>query len=387
MNLLGNLLEQSLIEVLGWALIHFIWQGTLVALFLAGLLWMLRACSSNVRYAIACAAMLLMLVLPPATMAIISFSTSEKKNGELRPVFIAQPDPQPLSDSVDTRIPSAIETSTPQQRPFIRPESLDPLFPWMILIWLLGVVFFSLRIICGWLYTQRLKSYGASELGNRWEQTVLRLCAHLQVMRPVRLLVSTIVGVPSAIGWLRPVILIPVSALTGLSPQQLEAIIAHELAHIRRYDYLINLLQALIETLLFYHPAVWWVSRRIRQEREHCCDDLAVAVCGDVLSYARALLEMEQLRSAGTQMAMAANGGLVMHRIQRLLGLQTPQTDSFTGPVAGIILLIGLVSMGVGAQSLFPPADKGADKQTLNERKLNVEHLNQIETVMNVGQL
>src|SRR5262245_22229520 len=136
MNMPGNLLEQSLIEALGWALIHFIWQGALVALLLAGLLWMLRACSSNVRYAIACAALLLMLVLPPATMAIISFSTAQKKNGELLPLLIAQPDPQPLPDSVDSRIPLAIEASTPQQRPFIRPESLDPLFPWMIIFWL-----------------------------------------------------------------------------------------------------------------------------------------------------------------------------------------------------------------------------------------------------------
>jgi beta-lactamase regulating signal transducer with metallopeptidase domain len=133
---------------------------------------------------------------------------------------------------------------------------------------------------------------------------------------------------------------LPVGALTGLTTQQLKTIIAHELAHIRRHDYLINLLQAMIETLLFYHPAVWWVSRRIRQEREHCCDDLAVAMCGDALTYARALLEMERLRSAGPQLAVAANGGLLMDRIQRLVSGQPQQTNRFTGLGASIIALI-----------------------------------------------
>jgi HEAT repeat protein len=187
-------------------------------------------------------------------------------------------------------------------------------------------------------------------------------------MRPVLLLESALVRVPTVIGWLRPFILLPVGALTGLTTRQLEAIIAHELAHIRRHDYLINLLQAVVETLLFYHPAVWWVSRRIRQEREHCCDDLAVAVCGDPLIYARALLEMEQLRAAGPQLAMAANGGLLMNRIQRLVGAQTPHTNRFSGLFAGVIALTTLVSVGTGAQILLQTSS-GADRQVVSTQK------------------
>jgi HEAT repeat protein len=160
------------------------------------------------------------------------------------------------------------------------------------------------------------------------------------------------------VGWLRPVILLPASALTGLTPQQLEAIIAHELAHIRRHDYLINLLQAVIETLLFYHPAVWWVSRQIRQEREHCCDDLAVAVCGDSLTYARALLEMEQLRAAGPQLAMAVNGGSLMNRIQRLVGAQPKHANRFGGLFAGVITLTTLISAVAGAQILLQSSSR-----------------------------
>src|SRR5206468_7636590 len=130
----------------------------------------------------------------------------------------------------------------------------------------------------------------------------------LGVAGAVRVLASAMARVPSTVGWHRPVILLPVSALTALTPGQIEMIVAHELAHIRRRDYLVNLMQTAIEILLFYHPAVWWLSREIRQEREHCCDDVAVAICGDPLVYARALTEIEALRSSPPQLAMAAGG-------------------------------------------------------------------------------
>ena len=142
-----------------------------------------------------------------------------------------------------------------------------------------------------------MKSHGAPPAPERaGRHGVARLTRRLHIGRAVRLLESTLVDVPTVIGWLKPVVLLPASALAGLSPHQLEAILAHELAHIRRHDYLVNLLQTLVETLLFYHPAVWWLSRRIRAERENCCDDLAVSLCGDPVAYAAALAELEGLR-------------------------------------------------------------------------------------------
>jgi len=160
-----------------------------------------------------------------------------------------------------------------------------------------------------------------------------------------------LVEVPTVIGWLRPVILLPASALTGLSAEQLEALLAHELAHIRRYDYLINLLQTTIETLFFYHPAVWWVSAQVRQEREHCCDDLPVAACGDVLTYARALTALEQLRGSEPQLAVAASGGSLLVRIQRLLRGRAPALYGFESGLAGFIALATIFILLVGAQS------------------------------------
>src|SRR5262249_14885539 len=360
MKTVETLLAEPLVIALGWALIHFMWQGTLVALLLAGLLKVSPRGASRARYAAACIAMLLMSMLPLTTVA-IKLSTAGNLTDGSPSLITAHSVSKLITAEIETPVATIqpdISRVPPQPWPSVRAASIFSLLPWTIRLWLLGVVFFSLRLICGWLYTERLRTRGVRLLEGQWQQALERLCFQLRVTRPIRLLESTLVGVPTAIGWLRPIILLPVSSLAGLSPQQLEAIIAHELAHIRRHDYLINLLQALIETLLFYHPAVWWVSGQIRQEREYCCDDLAVAVCGDPYIYARALFEMEQIRAAGPQLAVAANGGLLMNRIERLVGVQEQQANRFTGLVAGLIVLTTVASIGVCAQILLPASKK-----------------------------
>ena len=149
--------------------------------------------------------------------------------------------------------------------------------------WLLGVVFFSARLTrsCWWVRSIRTRDNEPVEAA--WLETLDDLRRRLGVSRPVRLLKSALVEVPTVIGWFRPVILLPAATLSGLTPGQLEAILAHELAHVRRLDYLVNAFQCLVETLMFYHPVAWWISRCIREERENCCDDLVIEVCGDRL--------------------------------------------------------------------------------------------------------
>src|SRR5437773_6836113 len=191
--------------------------------------------------------------------------------------------------------------------------------PWFVLLWFGGVLVMSLRLASGWLAVRRLWTTGTHPVPEGCEEALGRLVRRLRVTRPVRVLESAVVQVPAVIGWLRPVVLLPASALTGLTPLQLDALLAHELAHVRRYDYLVNLLQSAIETLLFYHPAVWWVSRRVRDEREHCCDDVAVAACGDAHFYATALLGMERLRNPKPALSMAAAGGSLVERVPRLM--------------------------------------------------------------------
>ena len=168
-----------------------------------------------------------------------------------------------------------------------------PLLPWVVAVWLAGAMVFWLRLIGGWIFAERLRSSLVRPAPREWQQALDRLKNRIRVSRPVRLLVSSLVQAPAVVGWLRPVVLVPVGALAGLPPEQIEALLLHELAHIRRHDYLVNIVQSAIEALLFYHPAVWWVSGHIRAERELCCDDMAVSVSGDAVTYARALAELE----------------------------------------------------------------------------------------------
>jgi hypothetical protein len=211
---------------------------------------------------------------------------------------------------------------------------------------------------------QRMRTHDVRPAAPSWEQTLARLARQLHITRAVALAESTRVDVPTVIGWLSPLVLLPVSAIAALSPAQLEAILAHELAHIRRHDYLVNLLQTLVETLLFYHPAVWWVSRRIRIEREHCCDDLAVTLCGDPVAYVNALADLESLRSTAApfrradHIAMAATGGSLLHRVRRLLG--TPESHSVRAPIglaasAAALLVAGIT---VGASGRTQPVEQ-----------------------------
>jgi uncharacterized protein (TIGR03435 family) len=155
------------------------------------------------------------------------------------------------------------------------------------------------------------------------------------------------------VGWLRPVVLLPVGVLAGLSVEQVEAVLVHELAHIRRHDYLVNIMQSMAEAFLFYHPAVWWISGHIRAERELCCDDSAVSVAGDAANYARTLAELASLQSVRPGVAMAVTGGSLTQRIARLLG--QPETPPSTLPIAVVTLALIVCAATWGfAQSVAP---------------------------------
>ena len=211
----------------------------------------------------------------------------------------------------------------------------------------------SIRLLAGWKSAGRLAVLGTSPARPEIAALAERLCRRLAISAPVRILESAALQVPAAIGVLRPVVLLPVSSLTGLPVEQIEALLAHELAHIGRHDYLVNLIQSAAETLLFYHPAVWWVSGRIRIERENCCDDLAVAATGDAMVYARALVDLEERRVFGSSrtLALAADGGQLFGRIARLF----PETPSARHPrplsrAAGALGLSCVVLVGAAAR-------------------------------------
>jgi beta-lactamase regulating signal transducer with metallopeptidase domain len=352
MNAISELFAQPIFQAIGAALLHFLWQGALVTLLVASLSVLLQKRNARTRYAVACAGMVLMLALPALTVAIVydALPAVPAVRGPATTIATAPRYAGGAADLPKVSFGGAPRTGEGGGWPI--------LMPWLVAIWIGGVFVFSLRAAGGWLLVNRLRKRSNIPAPEHWQETLLRLAQKLRVKRAVQLCESAIAEVPAVIGWLRPVILVPVGALSGLSAVQVEAVLAHELAHIRRHDYLVNLLQTVVENLLFYHPGVWWVSRRIRIEREHCCDDLAVAACGDAVLYARALTALEGLRSeAGPQLAMAADGGSLLGRVRRLLGVAAGPSRS-TLWAASMIFMVSLCAIGVGAHHALLPVVK-----------------------------
>jgi TonB family protein len=243
---------------------------------------------------------------------------------------------------------------------------LAALQSWALPLWSLGVLAFSLRLVLGSKQVATLRRRGVPADASVVEM-VACLAKRMGLTRPVRVLISALADGPSVVGWIRPVILLPSATILGLTPQQLESVLAHEIAHILRYDYMVNILQIVAETLLFYHPAVWWASGRIRHERELCCDDLAVRSCGDALCYARALTTLERLRGLAPNMAMGSTGGSLIYRIQRLMG----QTTRECGPSrwsGALTLFLGLTCFLLNVHW----ARGQADAEQTSERTLAV---------------
>ncbi len=342
MNALGNLLGTPLAQAIGWALVHLLWQGLLVAAILAATLALLSKQSANARYLASCGALVVLVILGAATAY-----RSYEGSGELGVGGGSVSIPVLTNEAAETSSPSpAIISQTPQSTshtPFLALAKAQ--LPKVVLIWLVGVLLLSVRLLFGWLRAHAIAKRNATNAAPEWQRAARRLAHALNLRRAVQLLESAAVEVPTVIGWLRPVVLLPAATLTGLSTEQMEMILAHELAHVRRNDFFVNLMQAVVETLLFYHPAVWWISNRIRVEREHCCDDVAVSVTGNALVYARALTRLEELRVADAQAFIAANGGSLIGRIRRLAGARVESPNAPSRFVAGAALLVVLVAL------------------------------------------
>jgi beta-lactamase regulating signal transducer with metallopeptidase domain len=365
MNQLLSLVREPWALALGWSLLHFLWQGAVLALLAWLLLALLRGASAKARYGSACAFLLLMAVAPVATFLFLQ-RQAPALAGPLRLTIEA------AAGATAAEAPLAVRVKI----------ALDTALPWLLGTWALGVLLLSTRFLGSWARVQRLRRRNASPVPAEWHLVLSRLCRELKLSRRVRLLQSAAVDVPTALGWLRPIILLPACALTGLAPQQLEAVLAHELAHIRRGDFLVNLLQSLVEVVLFYHPAVWWLSGRIRAERELCCDDVAAALCGDPLVLARALTDLEALREptspSPTHLALAANGGSLMHRIRHLLQPALPASNAARATALALLAASLLGAAGVAFQGQekepTPKPDQNTRMKVIDgERQMDVQ--------------
>ena len=331
-------------HVIGWTLIHFLWQGAMLAAVAAGALRLSRHRSANARYVTGCSMLAAMLALPVITAA--TLMTREAAPEAVARVTRAFPPAGTAGSMSGSWVPDAA---------FSAPNlwaTVDALLPLVVFAWLAGVAVLLVRMTGGLWNVRRLQVAALGAGVSRWQASVERIAARLDLGAAVHVVESALVDTPGTVGWLRPVILLPIAALANLTPSQIEALLAHELVHIRRHDYLVNLVQTVAETLLFFHPAVWWISSQIRTEREHCCDDVVVQMCGDPVDYAAALAELEAWRSTGTTLALAADGGSLAARIRRLLKVPAIRERSASWVVTvGLTLLVAVTTGGMYVSS------------------------------------
>ena len=341
----ASIFSPSWVEPLGWALVHFLWQGALIAkAFAVARALGGRSLSPHARYSMACAALAAMMLAPIVTFILLANSSGlhDGSGGWAG---------RPLVSALASGAP-AVLAEWGGAVPWLTRAFAGQLFPWLVNAWACGSLAFSVRLIGGMASASRLRSRRfACPAPAGWQSRLERLMERMGVSRRVELLVSSLAQTPAAIGYLAPVIVMPLSALSGLPVEQVESLLAHELAHIRRADYLVNLLQSLAEAILFYHPSVWWLSNEIRVERELCCDDIAVEVSGDVLTYARALVAVESTHPRRLRAAVAANGGSLARRIGRLLDPAQARGQTRAGSGAAAALSILLVAAAAAAMN------------------------------------
>jgi len=338
-------------QALSVALIQFVWQGLAVAAVLWIVLSALRNRSAQSRYLASCIALAALAAVPVITAWTVY----------ARPMAIAAGFRGAVS-----RVALVAGGGVAQ--------GSGSFEPWVLRVWALGVLVFSLRLVWSSRYVYKLQRTGAPA-ENDLIEGVARLVDRMGVSRAVSVLVSPLTDTPSVVGWLRPVILIPPACLIGLTAEQLETIIAHEIAHIIRHDYLVNVLQSVVEAVLFYHPAVWWISGRIRQERELCCDDMVVESCGDAVVYARALTGLERLRVGQQTLALGSTDGALSYRVRRLLGDAVTETQGLSRMAGILVLCLGIVCLTLPLSRAQPmPAEAWSGIETVTAQGASMVH-------------
>jgi beta-lactamase regulating signal transducer with metallopeptidase domain len=316
------------IRDLGWTLIHFLWQGLVLAALLYAILPMCRSAKARHNWALATLGIM-------ALMPVLTFMIVHGQGGTASSAAVTETVFRGDQTAIGRLVPMSVPASW-----------IDAL----VAFWLAGITVLSVRALGGWYLAEGLRRRDTIALPADLLARCRALKQRLKVTWPVQFLLSRRVTVPAVIGWLRPVVLIPISAVSGLAPQQLDALILHELAHIQRADAFINVAIIAVETILFYHPAVWWVSAHIRTEREHCCDDLAVSGCGDAVTYIEALTSLEVGRGVPAP-ALSASGGRLKDRVARLLGVPSNTRHFSQSAMAGLIFLSLVVGLAAAAQT------------------------------------
>ena len=357
MNFFDKILPENLIYSIGWTVIHSFWQGAAITFLLIVFLALVKT-SSAIKAKASVIALGLMLVsfLVTFSLEINNYESNKKLSATLQSAPAYENSSTNMTGNQgEENISSQFIAAGEIKNLIIQNISL------LTFIWFVGFIIFNLRLLGGFYLTKKLKYSGTSFVPAFWQNRVNSLKYKLKILRPVRILKSVKVSVPVVIGYVKPVILIPVEILTGLPEKQVEAIIAHELAHICRNDYLINIIQSIAEIILFYNPAAWWISHIIRNERENNCDDIAVSMCGDTLTFARALANLEEVKMKNKQLVLAIkNSRSLVGRIRRILGVNSGEISFSEKTLSLVIIAVLFMSATVLASVSFNPMKKTA---------------------------
>ncbi|MBI1228175.1 MAG: M48 family metalloprotease [Bacteroidetes bacterium] len=340
MEFINQLLPTEILQALGWTVLHSLWQAFAVAMLLAAYLLAWQKTDARKRY--------LAGNLAIATTLLLALGTFVFYLGKTSPIVEVA---SPLYSS-DGRLLGQYYV---EGEPSFFSKYFNENMPLIVTVWLIGMLFFVLKMLGGLLYIQRLRTRMTVQLPKAWLAKMSALAIELNIQRPVQLLESALAKTPMVVGWLKPIVLLPIGAVNHLTPAQVEAILAHELAHIVRHDYLLNLLQSFVEILFYFNPAVWWMSAHVRTERENCCDDIAVRLCGNSLAYAKALVSLQEMQLASPALAMtfSKNKNQLLIRIQRILQPSQNKSNVMEKISATLLLTVAVVLLSVQANTPF----------------------------------
>ncbi|RYU94971.1 M56 family metallopeptidase [Emticicia agri] len=353
-------IPENISSALGWTLIHSLWQGLVIVVAFSILRHIFK--TSNARYWQGIGALSLQFISAVATFFMV-YEPAEVLAGG-KPKFTAFFIQNAATNLEGISVFAPSELTFIQQAELFMHNNLDT----FVLFWFIGANLLLLRLIIGFVYVQQLKVQKINPVRDEVLGIMEDLQEKIQLNIPIRLVESAKAVVPMTIGWIKPIILLPAGIMSGLSITQLEAVLAHELAHIKRYDYLVNIFQSCIEILFFYHPATWFISAQVRDERENCCDDFAVNICGDRLVLAKALTQVATFQhQPRLAMAFGAKRQTFMDRIKRIVGINDAKPMSY-GNWAVFVGMVLIAAMGIAyGQDRIAKNDPSA-KNTNNER-------------------
>lgn len=368
--------SSPLFDAIGWTLIHSVWQIILVGILLWIALNFISKKSPKLSYYFSLSSLIIICLMTGFTFFNnfdFTSTTVELTNLEV---------PQNFESKENDIHPSSLESTSFENTTISSAENsyvkLESFFPFVVLAWMIGVLFFGIKFSFSWKYIHFLKKTKTSLISLKWQNQIDQFCQKMNIDKKVNLFLSDHINSPITFGHFKPIVLFPTSMLTGLSPDQIEMLLLHELAHIRRADFLINLIQSIIEVVLFYHPIVWWISEQIRITREHCCDDMAIEICQNHFLYAETLTQLQTsilLHKKSLAMSAKRNSGTFTYRIQRLF-----QTAESKPSFIKSIFSFGLIAV---CFSMFafqnPMIGKGELKKYPNEGLLFVLTNNNVQ--------